>query len=90
MADKMNSHEIIKLLDNLIGPVEAYGDSATDKRVMENLKTLIDVTNWCLDGVNQSSWTRHRPEKSMREIGETAFSALMEYEDWIRARREED
>ena len=47
MSDKLKGHEIIRLLDNLIGPVEAYGDSAADEKVLQNLKTLIDVANWC-------------------------------------------
>lgn len=83
MANKLTGNEIIKLLDNLIGPTEAYGDSAVDEKVLKNLKTLIDVTYWCLDGLKQSSETIHREEGSMREIGATALSALLEYEDWI-------
>lgn len=86
MAERMNEHEIIKLLDNLIGPVEAYGDSAVDEKILKNLKTLIDVTNWCIDGVAQASETRHRPEYSMRAVGETAFSAMCEWQLWLTER----
>lgn len=89
MANKLTENEIIKLLDNLIGPTEAYGDSAVDEKILKNLKTLIDVTNWCLDGIQQSSRTRHNTEYSMRKIGETAYSALLEYADWIREIRME-
>ena len=90
MADKLTGNEIIKLLDNLIGSTEAYGDSAVDEKVMKNLKTLIDVTNWCLDGVQHSAGTLHRPEDSMRRIGATAMSALLEWEEWIRDIRESE
>ncbi|MBQ1776638.1 MAG: hypothetical protein IIZ93_00630 [Acidaminococcaceae bacterium] len=90
MSDKLKGHEIVRLLDNLIGPVEAYGDSAADEKVLQNLKTLIDVANWCIDGVNQSSGTRHRQEHSMRKIGETAFSCLCEWREWIDERIKED
>lgn len=83
MAERMNEHEIIKLLENLIGPVEARGDSSADEKVLKNLKTLIDVTNWCLDSVYQSSWAKNRIEGSMKEIGETAFSALYEWQEWL-------
>ena len=90
MANKLTENEIIKLLDNLIGPTEAYGDSAVDEKILFNLKTLIDVTNWCLEGVKQSAGTSHRLEDSMRRIGETAMSALLEWEEWIRGIRESE
>ena len=86
----MTADEIIKVLGKLIGATEAVGDSAIDHKVEGNLKTLIDVTNWCIDGVNQSSWTRHRPEGSMRDVGERAFSALEEWRDWLTERIEQD
>ena len=53
--NKLNSNEIINLLEILIGQTEAVGDSAQDDKIEENLMTLIDVTNWCLDGIMQSS-----------------------------------
>ena len=90
MADKLTSKEIIKLLANMIGHTEAYGDSAVDEKILENLKTLIDVTNWCLDGVKYSAGALHRPEESMRLIGATAMSALLEWEEWIRGIRESE
>ena len=79
----MNENEIIKLLGILIGGTEAVGDSAVDHQVEANLKTLIDVTNWCLDGIHQSSFTRHRFEGSMKDIGERAFASLVEFRDWL-------
>lgn len=79
----MNDHEIIKLLGILIGDTEAVGDSNIDKKREANLKTLIDVANWCLDGIHQSSFTRHRPERSMRDIGERAFASLVEFREWL-------
>lgn len=79
----MNTDEIIKLLGILIGGTEAVGDSAVDHKVEANLKTLIDVTNWCLDGIHQSSWTRHRFEGSMRDVGKRAFASLVEFRDWL-------
>ena len=82
----MNDKEIIKLLEILIGNTEAVGDSAVDKKIESNLKTLIDVANWCMDSVSQSASTRHRTECSMREVGERAFSALCEWEEWLKER----
>lgn len=80
---KLNSQEIIKLLDNLIGATEAVGDTWADEKSEENLKVLIDVTNWCLDGVFQSSETCGRAENSMQKVGWIAKSALFEWEQWL-------
>lgn len=86
----MNAKEIIKLIDILIGGTEAVGDSAVDRTVEENLKKLIDITNWCLDGIANSATTRHRHEGSMRVIGERAFSTMCEYHEWLQEQIEAD
>lgn len=80
---KLNSNEVIKLLESLIGDTEAVGDTWADEKIEENLKTLIDVTNWCLDSVFQSSATCGRIEDSMRRVGCRAKSALFEWEQWL-------
>ncbi|MBQ7064146.1 MAG: hypothetical protein IJM90_04580 [Firmicutes bacterium] len=80
---KLDSNEIIKLLDNLIGQTEAVGDSAQDEQIEKNLATLIDVTNWCLESVFQSSQTCGRAEGSMHRVGWRAKSALFEWEQWL-------
>lgn len=77
------SKEIIKLLDHLIGNTIAVGESNADEKTLENLKVLIDVTNWCLDGVHQSSETIGRPEWSMNLVGFTAKGALDDYRVWL-------
>ena len=87
---RITSNEIINLLDHLIGQTTAVGDSAIDHIVEENLKTLIDVADWCLDGVVQSAETRHRFEGSMRDVGERAFAALDEWRNWLDERIKED
>jgi hypothetical protein len=76
--------EITKLLDVLIGNVEAVGETNEDNRRLDNLKTLIDVTNWCLDGLQFAMASGYgRPEYSMAEISYTAQRALDEYGRWI-------
>ena len=80
---KLDSNEIIKLLETLIGATEAVGDTWADEKIEENLKVLIDVTNWCLDSVFQSSATCGRMEDSMRRVGWRAKSALFEWEQWL-------
>ena len=76
--------EITKLLDVMIGETDAIGETNEDKRRLDNLKTLIDVTNWCLDGLQFAMASGYgRPEYSMAEISYTAQRALDEYGKWI-------
>lgn len=80
---KLNSEEIINLLENLIGGVRACGETYTDEKIMNNLKTLIDIVNWGLEEVRFSSETMGRSESSMHKIGFYARGALMEWYEWL-------
>lgn len=88
--DKLNSKEIIKLLDILIGSVEGIGETYHDEIVLKNLQTLIDVTNWCIDGIAQAREQVHRHEYSLHKIGFTAQCAMQEYHDWLLERLTDD
>lgn len=84
MSRMFETKEITKLLNVLIGDVEAVGETNEDNRRLDNLKTLIDVTNWCLDGLEFAMASGYgRPEWSMAEISYTAQCALDEYGKWI-------
>lgn len=84
MSRIFETREITKLLDVLIGKVEAVGETNEDERRLDNLKTLIDVTNWCLDGLQFAMASGYgRPEDSMAKIRYTAQCALDEYRVWI-------
>ena len=84
MTRMFETGEITKLLDVLIGKTEAVGETNEDERRLDNLKTLIDVTNWCLDGLQFAMASGYgRPEYSMAEISYTAQCALDEYGRWI-------
>ena len=84
MSRMFETKEITKLLDVLIGKVEAVGETTEDERRLDNLKTLIDVTNWCLDGLQFAMASGYgRAEYSMAEISYTAQCALDEYGKWI-------
>ena len=84
MSRLFETKEITKLLDVLIGETEAVGETNEDNRRLDNLKTLIDITNWCLDGLEFAMASGYgRPEYSMAEISYTAQCALNEYGKWI-------
>lgn len=81
---RLKSNEITKVLEVLIGEVEAVGESNADERRLDNLKTLIDVTNWCLDGLQFAMESgQGRVEASMHTISYTAQLALDEYKTWL-------
>lgn len=84
MTRMFETSEITKLLDVLIGKTEAVGETNEDERRLDNLKTLIDITNWCLDGLQFAMASGYgRAERSMAEISYTAQCALDEYGRWI-------
>lgn len=84
MSRVFKTSEITKLLDVLIGQTEAVGETNEDNHRLDNLKTLIDVTNWCLDGLQFAMASgRGRPEYSMAQISHTAQCALDEYKIWL-------
>ncbi len=81
---RLKSNEITKVLDVLIGEVEAVGETNADERRLDNLKTLIYVTNWCLDGLQYAMESgQGRVEASMHTISYTAQLALDEYKTWL-------
>ena len=84
MSRMFETKEITKLLNALIGDVEAVGETNEDNRRLDNLKTLIDVTNWCLDGLDFAMESgQGRVEWSMQKISNTAQGTLDEYKTWL-------
>lgn len=89
MGRKWNYDEIIKILNALIGMTEPTADSAIDEDVAENLRVLLGVVNWCLDGVYCSARYRKSEYGSASAIGEWAYAAMLEWRDWIDRVEEE-
>ena len=89
MSRRFESSEIIKMVDFMVGDVRPAADSAIDREVKENLKTMIDVVNWCLTEMYESASNRKSPYGSAMDIGELAYSALLEWEEWLRGVEEE-
>lgn len=79
----MDSKTICEVLEKLIGFTRAIGVSEIDRLRSDNQKALIDVTNWCLETMKLSAEVRHSSEISIRQNGETAYSALMQMRDFI-------
>lgn len=81
--DKMTSTEICKLLDIVIGKTEPVADSAIDPEREENLKTLIDIGDWVLDGLLYAAEHRKDPYYSSRTVGERAYATMLDWKDWL-------
>ena len=87
--DKMTSTEICKLLEIVVGITEPAADTAIDEKCEQNLKTLIDIGDWVLDGMYYAANHRHDPYYSSSSIGERAYASMLEWKDWL-ARKEEE
>lgn len=79
----MDSETIIKVLDTLIGATEPIGDTRIDEVRMKNLKILVDVTNWCLDGFLRVKEAPCMGETSISNAKFLAQSAMQEWRDWL-------
>lgn len=80
---KLTSEEIIKVIDNLVGPTEPYGDSAIDLSRKENLKTLVDITDWCLDKLYVAATYSESNYNSQKVNGLMAKGVLEDINKWI-------
>lgn len=89
MERTFEANEITKLMNVMIGGTEPYADSAIDMKVDSNLRTLIDVINWCLDGMYDAARHRKSEYRSQIDIGERAYASLLQWKDWITAVEEE-
>lgn len=86
---KLSSVEITKLLDALIGRVEPIGETNFDAKAFDNLQTLIDVADWCLEWVANARDYIHCAQSSMNKVGYTAQCAMQAWADWLEERRED-
>jgi len=87
--DKMTSREICKLLEIVVGESEPIADSAIDQIREENLKTLIDIGDWVLDGLLYAAEHRKDSYYSSQTIGERAYAVMLEWKEWLAQKEEE-
>lgn len=87
-VEKMTSAEICKLLEIVVGNTEPVADTAIDEKCEQNLKTLIDIGNWVLDGLLFAAEHRHSPYYSSHSIGERAYATMCEWKDWLSTQEE--
>lgn len=83
----MTIYEVVK---KLIGSINPYGETNTDKRRLDNLQDHINLTECLvLDLVNSAKY-RKRQEHSMKVIGEKAYEELKILKDIIEMELEKE
>lgn len=87
--EQMTSREICKLLEIVVGETEPIADSAIDPVREENLKTLIDIGDWVLDGLLYTAEHRKDFYYSSQAIGERAYATMLEWKEWLAQKEEE-
>ena len=65
----IDNYEVIK---KLIGPIEPIGESQTDAKRLENLKSMCELVSCLLNDIYGAAYYRGRYESSMKEIGNYA------------------
>lgn len=74
----MEKETLLKVVSELIGYTEPYGDSNIDKVRFENQEKIIElVMNGIEDLINNAAY-KDRPEYSMAQIGGRAYETLEE------------
>lgn len=85
----MTSIEICKLLEIIVGDTEPVADTRVDEIREENLKTLIDIGDWVLDGLYYAANHRKDIYYSSQKVGERAYAAMLEWKQWLSEEEEE-
>lgn len=72
----LSGSEIIRVVDELIGATEAYGDSYIDHDRLNNQKKLEELAECLIADLCSNANYASRHEYSMKEIGEDARQFL--------------
>lgn len=86
---KWDLYEITKMIDDMIGETEPVADSAIDSIVKDNVEVMTNVIDWCLSGMQRTASYRKSNYESAREIGEYAYSAMLNWKEWLADVEEE-
>lgn len=79
----METNEIIKVLETLIGEIEPVADGAIDRQRSENFEKYLEVFDNMLSNIDNIAWQyKNSPYRSAKTIGERANKFLTQlYEE---------
>ena len=72
----LSGSEIIRVVDALIGEIEAYGDTYVDHDRLNNQMKLKELTEHLIERLADNTGYSKRVEYSMKEIGNDACEFL--------------
>lgn len=73
---KLDSEQIVNVIDALVGDIEAHGETHIDTVNMENQKVLTEVVDMLIWSLIKNTYYANRAEYSMKVIGEDAKEFL--------------
>ncbi len=76
----MDLYDIIK---RIIGNINPVGDTNIDKKRLENLKTHEEITYKLIEDLMWVSEDRDRIEYSMKNLGQSAYSQLLDIKEML-------
>lgn len=66
MAEELNLHELVK---RVVGPIRPVGETNTDNKRFENLKTMTALVDKLLTDIDKVAEDKDRVEYSMKRAG---------------------
>lgn len=76
MKDKLKSHDINMVVDELVGDIMPIGETNHDNMAYDNLLTYIEVVTGCLERIYEVAEYHDRTEWSMQRSGREALKYL--------------
>lgn len=89
-SNKLDVTDVVNLLDVIIGETNPWNEDNTAD-VFFNIKDTISVVDYLLERLETAAKCRHNiyQSDSMRQCGEEAYAAILNWKDWC-ARVEEE
>lgn len=85
MGRKLDSDEIITLLEALIGECIPTGDAAINLYERSwNVKCVVDIVDWALECLVEAAECRFDKCRSAKDVGMTAYQALEKWGELIK------
>ena len=75
----MPNIDVYEIVIKLVGPIEPVGETRTDEKCFENLKTMTELVERLLHDIADVAVQKERPEFSIKKAGEYAAYMIDEW-----------
>ena len=79
----MKQYDNGDIIKKLIGKILPIGETNEDEKRLENLKELIELSEFILDEIRYVALEKDQPEWSVSLAGKTAHAHLMFLKGWL-------